>query len=155
MFMSGDPGTASGSTTGCPWLWSTLPAYWPMCRFDLILAIHSALTNITAHHLPLFQCRIAIVFWIKNVCVSCVGFVVLSVQCYFAIFSDLYCCIAYDEATALGNVPLCLNFQGFKVSNKQTLSWGNNILVCVDIFKFVKFQHSSSLAFTYLNILFY
>jgi len=87
--------------------------------------------------------------------VSCVGFVVLSVQCYFAIFSDLYCCIAYDEATGLGNVPLCLNFQGFKVSNKQTLSWGNNILVCVDIFKFVKFQHSSSLAFTYLNILFY
>jgi len=35
------PGTNSGSTSACPWLWSegTLPAYWPVCNFDLILAM--------------------------------------------------------------------------------------------------------------------
>ena len=35
-------GSASGSTSACPWwLWSreTLPAYWPVCKFDLTLSV--------------------------------------------------------------------------------------------------------------------
>ena len=33
----------------CPWLWSkgTLPAYWPVCKFDLILVVPCVLTSIT------------------------------------------------------------------------------------------------------------
>jgi len=34
---------------------------WSVCKFDLISAIPSVLTNSTARHLPLFQC-IAIAF---------------------------------------------------------------------------------------------
>jgi len=32
------PGSASGSTSVCAWLWpgEMLPAYWPVCKFDLI-----------------------------------------------------------------------------------------------------------------------
>jgi len=33
----------------------TPPAYWPMCKFDLILATLSALTSGPARHLPLFN----------------------------------------------------------------------------------------------------
>ena len=35
------PGSPSGSTSVCPLLWSgeTLPAYWPVCKFDLILPV--------------------------------------------------------------------------------------------------------------------
>ena len=57
------PGSASGSTSVCPWLWSgvMLPAYWPVCKFDLIfpvlfLAAFNVLTTITAYHLPLYRC---------------------------------------------------------------------------------------------------
>jgi len=41
------PGSDSGSTSACPWLWSKgiLPAYWPVCKFDLILAIPSVLSR--------------------------------------------------------------------------------------------------------------
>ena len=44
---------ASGSTNTYPWLWSEgmLPAYWLVCKFDLISPILSVLTSITAHHL--------------------------------------------------------------------------------------------------------
>ena len=63
------PGNASGSTSVCPWLWSgeMLPAYWPVCEFDLTLrvlflvAAFNVLITITAYHLPLYQC-VAIVF---------------------------------------------------------------------------------------------
>jgi len=83
--MAGDP---SGSTSTCPWLRSeeTLPAYWPMCKFDLILSVlffvaFSVLTSIAAGHLTLCQC-IAIAF---RIAVLSVSFVVPSVvQCYFA-----------------------------------------------------------------------
>jgi len=36
-------GSDSGSTGAYPWLWSeeTLPAYLPVCKFDLILPIFS------------------------------------------------------------------------------------------------------------------
>jgi len=62
--VSGDPGSASGSTSVCPWLWSReiLPAYWPVCEFDLTLrvlflvAAFAVLTTIIAYHLPLYQC---------------------------------------------------------------------------------------------------
>jgi len=57
------PGSASGSTSVCPWLWpgEMLPAYWPVCKFDLILpvlflAAFNVLTTITTYHLPLYQC---------------------------------------------------------------------------------------------------
>jgi len=80
------PGSASGSTSVCPWLWSveTLPAYWPVRKFDLILPViflvaFNVLTPITAYHLPLYQC-VAIAFWIL---VLSVRFIVPSVvQCY-------------------------------------------------------------------------
>ena len=55
--------TASGSTNACLWLWSgeTLPAYWPVCKFDLTLSVlflvaFNILTSIAACHLPLCQC---------------------------------------------------------------------------------------------------
>ena len=52
------------STSVCPWLWSgeMLPAYWPVCEFDLTLhvlflvAAFNVLITITAYHLPLYQC---------------------------------------------------------------------------------------------------
>ena len=39
--MSVTPGSISGSTSACPWLWSKdmLQAYWPVCKFDLISSI--------------------------------------------------------------------------------------------------------------------
>ena len=47
-------GSTSGSTTICPWLWSveTLPAYWPVCKFDMTFFSCFQCTN---HHrgLPL------------------------------------------------------------------------------------------------------
>jgi len=57
------PGSASDSTSVCPWLWSgeMLPEYWPVCEFDLTLrvlfqvAAFNILITITAYHLPL-QC---------------------------------------------------------------------------------------------------
>jgi len=53
------PGSDSGSTSTCPCLWweGTLPApaYWPACKFDLMLTILSVLTSVAAHHLLLFN----------------------------------------------------------------------------------------------------
>jgi len=43
--VSGDPREhlTSGFTSVCPWLWpglrEMLPAYWPVCKFDLILPV--------------------------------------------------------------------------------------------------------------------
>ena len=70
--VSGDPGNASGSTSVCPWLWSgeMLPAYWPVCEFDLTLrvlflvAAFNILITITAYHLPLYQC-VPCAFWLN------------------------------------------------------------------------------------------
>jgi len=47
----------SGSTSACLWPWSegTSPAYWPVCKFDLILATLSSLTSVPAWHLPFFN----------------------------------------------------------------------------------------------------
>ena len=67
--VSGDPGSASGSTSVCPWLWSgeMLPAFWPVCEFDLtlrvlfLIAAFNVLITIIAYHLPLYQC-VAIAF---------------------------------------------------------------------------------------------
>jgi len=55
--ISGDPGRDSGSTSACLWPWSegTSLAYWPVCKFNLILATLSALTSVPARHLPLFN----------------------------------------------------------------------------------------------------
>jgi len=32
-----------------------LPAYWPVCKFDLISAIPSILTSVAARRLPIFN----------------------------------------------------------------------------------------------------
>ena len=80
------PGSTSGSTSVCPWLWpgEMLPAYWPVCKFDLILpvlflAAFTVLTTITAYHLSLYQC-VAIAL---RIFVLSVRFIVPSVvQCH-------------------------------------------------------------------------
>jgi len=82
------PGSASGSTSVCPWLWpeEMLSVYWPVCKFDLILpvlflAAFNVLTTITAYHLPLHQC-VAIAF---RILILSVRFNIPSlVQCYLA-----------------------------------------------------------------------
>ena len=59
------PGKDSGSTSACLWPWSegTPLAYWPVCKFDLILANLSALTSVPDRHLPLLSLqRIATAF---------------------------------------------------------------------------------------------
>ena len=80
------PGSTSGYTSVCPWLWpgEMLPAYWSVCKFDLILpvlflAAFNVLTTITAYHLPLYQC-VAMAF---RILVLSARFIVPSVvQCY-------------------------------------------------------------------------
>jgi len=78
------PGSASGSTSVCPWLGELVPPYWPVYKFDLILpvlflAAFNVLTTITAYHLPLYQCVVSAF----RILVLSVRFVVLSVvQCY-------------------------------------------------------------------------
>jgi len=63
-----------------------LPAYWSVCKFDLILpvlflAAFNVLTTITAYHLPLYQ-RVAIAL---RILVLSVRFIVPSaVQWYLA-----------------------------------------------------------------------
>jgi len=57
-----------------------LPAYWPVCKFDLILpvlflAAFNMLTIITAYHLLLHQC----VPFAFRILVASVKFIVLSV----------------------------------------------------------------------------
>jgi len=49
------PGCDSGSTSACPWSKGTLPAYWPVCKFDLISTIFCTLNSVPAHHLPFFD----------------------------------------------------------------------------------------------------
>ena len=51
------PGRDRCSTSACLWPWSegTLLAYWPVCKFYLILATLSALTSVPACHLPFFN----------------------------------------------------------------------------------------------------
>jgi len=60
----------SGDPRGRQWLHQrlslavvreTLPAYWPVCKFDLILPVlflvaFNVLTTIATYHLPLYQC---------------------------------------------------------------------------------------------------
>ena len=78
-------GSANGSTSICPWLWSgeMLPAYWPVCEFDLTFNV---LITITAYHLPMYQC-VPIAFWIL---VLSVRFIVPSVvQCYLVHWLDI------------------------------------------------------------------
>ena len=69
------------SVPGCGhWSGEMLPAYWPVCKFDLILPVFlvafNVLTTITAYHLPLYQC-VAIAF---RILVLSVRFVVPSVS---------------------------------------------------------------------------
>ena len=47
----------------------TLPAFWPVCKFDLILATPNVPTNTTTNHLLLFN-WIAIAFRMFILCVS-------------------------------------------------------------------------------------
>jgi len=70
--------SASGSTSVCPWLWSgeMLPAYWPVCKFDLILPVlflvaFNVLTTITAYHLPLYQWSLVFVVQVTETSNRC------------------------------------------------------------------------------------
>jgi len=84
------PGSASGSTSVCPWLWSRkmLPAYWSVCEFNLTLRIlflvaaFNVLITITAYHLSPYQC-VAIAFRI----------LVLSVRFIFPQLCSVTLCI--------------------------------------------------------------
>jgi len=88
--VSGDPGSASGSTSVCPCLGSgeMLPAYWPVCEFDLTLrvlflgAAFNVLITITAHHLPLYQCVANLGFCLPNPRSFCKIHFPSVVQCY-------------------------------------------------------------------------
>ena len=60
------PGSASGSTSVCPWLWSgeMLPAYWPVCEFDLTLPVVSCSTLLETWKNPsgaLLVCAVIII----------------------------------------------------------------------------------------------
>ena len=85
--VSGDPREHHcGSTNVFPWLGpgETLPAYWPVCRFDLILPFpflvaFNVLTTIAACHLPLYEC-VAVAF---RILILSIRFIVPSVvQCW-------------------------------------------------------------------------
>jgi len=83
-------GSDSGSTSACLWPWSdgTPPAYWPVCKFDLILATLSALTmlflpvtcfsSMNSHRLP-------------NVCVFCELYCLQYVFCALCKAPVQYC----------------------------------------------------------------
>ena len=104
------PGSTSGSTSVCPWLWpgEMLPAYWPVCKFDLILpvlflAAFNVLTTIAAYHLPMSS------YCIPNPRSFCkihcsLGCAVL--PC--AVVKYLFNRTAYDENTAWFRVQHCL-----------------------------------------------
>ena len=67
----GGIGSLSGSNSACLWPWSegTPPAYWPVCKFVLILAALNALTSVPVHYLPNASHQwIAIAF---RMCVFC------------------------------------------------------------------------------------
>ena len=101
-------GSASGSTSVCPWRWSgeMLPAYWPVCEFDLTLrvlflvAAFNVLITITAYHLPPYAYQ----------CVAIASrSLVLSVRFIFPLSCAVLPCalvkylvysMAYDESTA-------------------------------------------------------
>jgi len=107
------PGSASCSASASPWLWSeeTLPKYWPVCNFALILSVlflvaFDVLTSIAPCHLPLYlyQC-IAISF---QILVLFVSFNVHSEEVealLCALVNYLNNRSAYGETTALWYVP--------------------------------------------------
>ena len=70
-----------------------LPAYWPVCEFDLTLrvlflvAAFNVLITITAYHLPLYQC-VAIAFRILVLSVRLI--VSLVVQCYLVHWLNIF-----------------------------------------------------------------
>jgi len=107
------PGSANGSTSVCPWLWSgeMLPAYWPVCEFDLTLrvlflvAAFNVLITIAAYHLPLYQC-VAIAFRILVLSVRFISLSYAVLPC--ALANYLVNRVAYDESTAWFRVQHCL-----------------------------------------------
>jgi len=112
------PGSNSGSTSVCPWLWSveTLPAYWPVCKFDLLLPVlflvaSNVLTTIIAYHLPWITCS----FFLPNPCSFCK--IHCSVRCAVlpcALVKYIVSHIAYDKSTAWCHVPHCLKPEALK-----------------------------------------
>jgi len=89
-----------------------LPAYWPVCKFDLILPVlflaFNVLTTITAYHLPLYQC-VAITFNLPNP--HCFCKIHCSLSCAMlpcALAKYLVNRMAYDESTAWFRVQHCL-----------------------------------------------
>ena len=117
------PGSANGSTSVCPWLWSgeMLPAYyWPVCEFDLTLrvlflvATFNILITITAYHLPLYQCA-AIAFRI----------LVLSVRFIFSQLTVVQCYLVHWLNTLLIAWPMMRVQRGF-VFNIAWNLWGRS-----------------------------
>ena len=100
------PGNNSGFTSTCPWLWSegTLPIYWPVCKFDLILVVLSVLTNkyycpppafVVYFNLYLLPSKSS--FFLGFHC-SLVQFHCFLVPC--SLFNGLVSHTTYDDATA-------------------------------------------------------
>ena len=84
----------SGSTSACLWPWSegTPLAYWPVCKFDLILATLSALTS-APHSCP----SLASLQWIAiafRMPVFSVSFIVFSMFFYAFCKSPVQYCFA-------------------------------------------------------------
>ena len=106
------PESASGSTSACPWLWSeeTLPANWPVCKFDLIVsALFLLLLMYWPASLPA-ACPVSMYsyclpnphsFYKFHCSLSCAV-----LPC--ALVNYLVSCTAYDETTAWCYDPHCL-----------------------------------------------
>ena len=116
------PKSASGFTSICPWLWpgEMLPAYWPVCNFDIILpvlflvAAFNVLITITAYHLPLYQCvaiaiRILVLsvrFIFPQLCsvTLCIGFISCQSHGLWREYSVVSCSTLLETSEALKKV---------------------------------------------------
>ena len=106
------------------WPGEMLPAYWPVCKFDLILpvlflAAFNVLTPNTVYRLPLCQC-VAIAF---RILVISVRFIVPSVvQCYLVHWLNILSIAwPHGESTAWFRVQHCLKPLRLSVGIKKKL----------------------------------
>ena len=115
--------SASGSTSFCPWLWSgeMLPAYWPMCEFDLTLRVlfQVAAFNVLItidHCLPLAPVSMCS-YCLPNPRSFCKIHFPSLVQCYLVHWLNvLVNRMAYDdESTAWFRVQHCLKLKPLRL----------------------------------------
>ena len=110
------------------WPGEMLPAYWPVCKFDLILpvlflAAFNVLTPNTVYRLPLCQCQcVAIAF---RILVISVRFIVPSVvQCYLVHWLNILSIAwPHGESTAWFRVQHCLKPLRLSVGIKKKITW--------------------------------